>query len=170
VDEMTFWGLIERSRRQTHDRDGRAGWLAERLAVVPRSDIEDFQLQLDRLRDQVDTWQMWGAATLVFQGGCSDDSFWYFQLWLIGQGRETFERAAADPDTLADVPAVRALAGRFKREWGDDEWPGWEDLDYVAARAYGDADELFEALKRRGHPFRSSPAPADERWGPYRSG
>jgi hypothetical protein len=65
---------------------------------------------------------------------------------------------------LANVPGVRALAGRSKREWSDDEWPGWEELDYVSENAYGDADELFGALKRRGHQFRSSPAPADERW------
>jgi hypothetical protein len=118
---------------------------------------------MNRLRDRVDTWQMWGAATVILHGWCSDDGFWYFQLWLISQGRETFEQAAVDPDALADVPAVQALAGRPKREWGE-KWPGWEELDYVADDAYGDADRLFHALTRRGHRFRSSPAPADEKW------
>jgi hypothetical protein len=163
VDEAESWALIERSGRETRDRDERARWLTENLAALSPVEIEDFQVQMDRLRNRVDTWQMWGAATVILRGWCSDDGFWYFQTWLIGQGRETFERAAVDPDALTDVPAVRALAGRPRREWGE-EWPGWEELGYVAEDAHGDSDTLFDALTRRGHWFRSSPAPADEEW------
>lgn len=49
---------------------------------------------------------LWGAAYLI-NGGCSDDGFEYFRGWLMAQGRDVFERAVADPDSLADVPAVR---------------------------------------------------------------
>jgi uncharacterized protein DUF4240 len=35
----------------------------------------------------------------------SDDSFADFCDWLIGQGREVYERAIADPDSLGDEPA-----------------------------------------------------------------
>jgi hypothetical protein len=34
-------------------------------------------------------------------GGCSDDGFEYFRAWLLAQGRDTFEKALEDPDTLA---------------------------------------------------------------------
>ena len=34
----------------------------------------------------------------------SDDSFDYFCDWLISRGRDVFERALADPESLADVP------------------------------------------------------------------
>ncbi|MFI7540365.1 DUF4240 domain-containing protein [Actinoplanes sp. NPDC049599] len=163
MDTSAFWDLMERSARETGGPDERADWLTGRLATLPHTSIEDFQVLLDSLRNRVDTWRMWGAATLIFQGWCSDDSFWYFQLWLIGQGREMFERAAADPDALADAPAVRALAGRSRREWNDGEWPGWEKLDYVAGKAYGNADDLHSALRARAHLFRSSPAPEDDR-------
>ena len=50
------------------------------------------------------------AAAYQINGGCSDDGFEYFRGWLILQGREVFERAVADPDSLAEVPAVRAVA------------------------------------------------------------
>jgi hypothetical protein len=73
----------------------------------------------------------------IFGGWCSDDGFEYFRLWLIGQGRVIFERAVTMPDSLAAVPAIRRLAGRRRLEWNDDEeWPEWETLDYIAARAY----------------------------------
>lgn len=52
---------------------------------------------------------LWAAAYHL-NGGCSDDGFEYFRGWLIAQGREVFDRAVADPDTLADVPAVREAA------------------------------------------------------------
>ncbi|MFF5228038.1 DUF4240 domain-containing protein [Dactylosporangium sp. NPDC000521] len=52
---------------------------------------------------------LWAAAYLI-NGGASDDGFEYFRGWLIAQGRETFERALADPDSLAVHPAVVAAA------------------------------------------------------------
>ena len=52
---------------------------------------------------------LWAAAYLI-NGGCSDDGFEYFRGWLITQGREAFEHAVADPDSLAGVPAVQAVA------------------------------------------------------------
>jgi hypothetical protein len=37
------------------------------------------------------------------QGYVSQDGFIYFRAWLIGQGRETFEKVVADVETLADI-------------------------------------------------------------------
>ncbi|MGV9386344.1 DUF4240 domain-containing protein [Nonomuraea sp. NPDC003707] len=70
------------------------------------------------------------------QGWCSDDSFWYFQPWLIGLGHDAFEQVAASPDSLADLPQVRRLAGRPSSDWSDDEWPEWDLLNYIALKAY----------------------------------
>ena len=49
---------------------------------------------------------LWAAA-YVINAGCSDDGFGYFRGWLMFQGRETFGQAVADPDSLADLAAVR---------------------------------------------------------------
>jgi hypothetical protein len=38
----------------------------------------------------------------LVNGGCSDDLFVYFRLWLVGQGREYFERALREPERAAD--------------------------------------------------------------------
>jgi hypothetical protein len=166
VNLEEFWALVEGSGRQRPDAEARAEWLARELARRPRADIEQFQVHLDALRERADTWHLWGAAWLLCGGLCPGDAFWYFLAWLIGQGREAFETVAADPDALADLPAVRRLAGRDAEDWSEHEWPDWESLDHTAEEAYETAtdDDLITALAARGHVFRSSPSPTGERW------
>lgn len=165
MDLDGFWALIERSARQ-RNQDERADWLTGQLARLSPAEIEEFEILYYGLRDRADTWHLWGAASLICDGA-SDDGFWYFQAWLIGQGREVFEAAVAHPDSLAEVRAVRTLAGRDPDDWLEDEWPDWELLDYVASEAYEevtDGDELDDALESRGLVFRSSPEPSDPRF------
>ena len=124
------------------------------LAALTPDGIVAFQAFLDQACDRAFTWELVGAATRIFGGWCSDDSFEYFRLWLIGRGRVTFERAITMPDSLATVPAIQRLAGRRRREWNDDEeWPEWETLDYIAASAYrlvtGTDDECGEDFYER---------------------
>src|SRR5687768_8011471 len=127
-----FWSLIAESRERAEHPDARIAWLTERLAGLPAEDIVDFQVHLDRLRKRVDTWDMWAAGYLICDGLCSDDGFWYLQAWLVGLGREAFERVAVQPDALVDLPEVRRLAGRGIGDWAEEEWPELEALDYVA--------------------------------------
>jgi hypothetical protein len=111
---------------------------------------------------------MWGAASVIMQGPCSDDGFFYFQPWLVGLGHETFQRVADSPDSLADVPQIRRLAGRPGSDWSDDEWPEWELLNYVARNAYeraaGEEDGLDDALERLGLHRIGDAAPEDDPW------
>jgi hypothetical protein len=59
-------------------------------------------------------------------GGCSDDSFDYFRAWLIAQGKDVFESAIRDPETL--IPTLEKLE--------EGEYPEREDLLFVACIAY----------------------------------
>jgi hypothetical protein len=119
MDSNQFWALIEDARRQVPDPTDAAA-VAERatalLATHPRADIVATQQILwDLMADSYRT-PLWAAAYTI-NGGCSDDGFDYFRGWLITQGRTAHEQAAADPDTLADLPAVRAAAaGDFELE------------------------------------------------------
>jgi len=162
-----FWDLIHRSAPAANGQD-RAAWLTDHLAQLPVEQIIEFELHLTTQRRRVDTQLMWGAACHIMQGRCSDDSFWYFQPWLVGLGREAFDRVAAHPDALAQLPQVRRLAGRARSEWSDDEWPEWELLNYVAVNAYqnatGQDGGLDGALEARGHRRICNAAPEDEPW------
>ncbi|GGU14734.1 DUF4240 domain-containing protein [Lentzea flava] len=159
MDLNAFWALIERSAAETSDQDERLEWLA--AALAPAQAVE-FARRLDEVRRRVDTWAHWHAAHLICGGLCSDDGFFYFQAWLVGQGREVFEAVASSPDALADVPHVRFLAPHDLETWADADWPDWEGLDYVAAEAFG--GDLDSALASLGVEVLVSPEPPGEQW------
>ncbi|MFD7027199.1 DUF4240 domain-containing protein [Streptomyces sp. NPDC059917] len=116
MDEERFWQLIEeaRTRAGADARTGAdpaaqdiAGQASALLARLPPADIARAQQVLWDLLAQSYRSPLWAAAYLI-NGGCSDDGFDYFRGWLITRGRAAFERALADPDSLAGLPAVAA--------------------------------------------------------------
>lgn len=94
-----FWAHIRASYRR--DVDDHADHLAARLARLPVDEILEFGRLWLMAKATAHTWDLWGAAYLI-NGGCSDDGFDEFRNWLILQGRETFDAAVANPDSLAD--------------------------------------------------------------------
>jgi hypothetical protein len=80
---------------------------------------------------------MWCAGYLM-NGGCSDDVFEYFRLWVISQGREFYEKTKADPDSLADISVDDIM--------GQDFW--FEPFWYVALKAFENTTgkELYDYI------------------------
>ncbi|MER6999826.1 DUF4240 domain-containing protein [Streptomyces sp. NPDC000410] len=110
MDTETFWHVIDEARHQVADAtDGEAvaAHAAALLARHPRGEIVAAQQIFWDLMAASYRSPLWAAAYMI-NGGCSDDGFDYFRGWLIVQGRDVFERAVSDPDTLADHPALRA--------------------------------------------------------------
>ncbi|KAB2350214.1 DUF4240 domain-containing protein [Actinomadura rudentiformis] len=111
MDHDQFWQLIGEARAAAAEQDSDS--VAERatqlLAELPADKIVGAEQVLRDLLAESYLCDLWGAAYLI-NGGASDDGFEYFRGWLISEGREVFERAVADPDSLADVPAVRRAA------------------------------------------------------------
>jgi hypothetical protein len=163
-----FWTLIQGSSTATKSQRERTEWLTGQLARLPVPAIIEFELHLTTRRKRVDTRLMWGAAWNIMQGWCSDDSFFYFQSWLVGLGHDVFERVVSNPDSLADVPQIRRLAGRPSSDWPDNEWPEWELLNYVALNAYqrttGEEHGLDNALEAQGVRRICDAAPEDDPW------
>lgn len=181
MENMAFWDLMHRSAVECGNFRDRADWLTAQLSEMPSGEIVNFHVRMDQVRRSADTWLMWHAADLILGGRCSGDSFFYFQAWLIGLGRDVMNMAASDPDALVDVPEIRRLIGRPMRDWGDDEWPEWEALDYVATRALarstamaddaeldsdadGAEDAFDAAMAARGYQPAVNPEPAGESW------
>jgi hypothetical protein len=116
MDTEAFWALIDEARavapadsKDWADFEAVAKRAARLLAVRPREDILAFERIFGGLLSASYREPLWGAAYMI-NGGCSDDGFDYFRGWLIGQGRETYEKAVADPDALAGHPVVQAAA------------------------------------------------------------
>ncbi|MFB6577875.1 DUF4240 domain-containing protein [Streptomyces sp. NPDC056402] len=110
MDKQTFWKLIETARADAEPQEV-APRTAELLADRAATEIAASQQVLWDLLAESYRAPLWAAA-YVINGGCSDDGFDYFRGWLLTQGREVFETALADPDSLAAHPAVREAAER----------------------------------------------------------
>ncbi len=147
VDRETFWAIVERARRaagrETVTADGAgavARQLVAELSVLSPAAIVGFEQAYDEVNLEAWRWDLWAAAYLM-RGGCSDDGFDYFRGWLVAQGRAVWERAVADPDSLAeagvdpddlavDCEAVLSAAGdAYARVTGAGTDAFWEALD-----------------------------------------
>jgi len=104
----SWWDLIRAARMVVGDpTDGAAvaAALTGLLSALEPDDIAEFAQPLWTALAASYTTDLWGAAYLI-NGGCSDDGFDYFRGWLMSQGRAAYERAVAEPDSLAELPAV----------------------------------------------------------------
>jgi hypothetical protein len=126
MDEAAFWQLTSDTRAASGNDTGRQSeLLEERLSQLPAQQIVDFGRIRHQLDQQAYSWEIWGAA-YVIEDGCSDDCFRDFRAYLISLGREPYEAALRDPDSLA--PVVQ-----------DAEEGDWENADNVAPDAYESA-------------------------------
>src|SRR5215217_2064689 len=100
MDWKPFWKIIEESYRP--DAIDHFEALMDRLGQLKWFEVVEFQARFDEAVAEANNLDLWGAAYLI-NGGCSDDGFRDFRVWLIGRGRVAYERALRNPDTLADV-------------------------------------------------------------------
>ncbi|MFG2607890.1 DUF4240 domain-containing protein [Streptomyces sp. NPDC048514] len=145
MDETEFWELIDATRAVAEgDPEEQADALVERLLRLDPELVVDFARHFEARYNRAYRWDLWGAAWVLLDG-CSDDAFDFFRCWLIGQGREVFEGALHDPDSLA------GLLEDFDEEIDGDG----EELGYAA-------DEAYEQLTGSVAPdLGISPAPAE---------
>jgi hypothetical protein len=103
MDQELFWDIIDKACRsdpRTVDKWDRR--LQTALEKLEQAEIIAWNHIFDRLAARAYTVDLWGAAYLI-NGGASDDGFYYFRCWLIGMGRDVYEAAVANPDSLADA-------------------------------------------------------------------
>jgi predicted DNA-binding WGR domain protein len=137
-----FWNLIERTKRKAfRDVEEQAEALIEILSERPPEDIIEFYRIFEYFHALSYRSDLWGAAYII-QGGCSDDMFDYFRAWLIAQGKDVFENALENPETLTRVISVEEaeeidaecmlyVAGEaYERKTGTD-WEKFLDLSGV---------------------------------------
>src|SRR5271169_5861141 len=79
-----------------------SAWLRkQKQGLLRKDDAREFAVLFDSMMDRAYSYGLWGAA-YVIHGGCGDDAFTDFRASLISRGKEAFERAIRDPDSLAD--------------------------------------------------------------------
>ena len=103
MDETEFWELVDGTREAAEgDPEEQADLLVDRLLQLDPELVLDFARHFEARYNRAYTWDLWGAAWILLDGA-SDDAFDFFRCWLIGQGREVYEGAVHDPDSLADL-------------------------------------------------------------------
>jgi hypothetical protein len=127
VDTERFWAIVDEARGQVNewsvDLDQQwAHALYTQLVTLPPDDILEFDRRLATARRSAESPEMAAATLLVVRprGVTLNPVFFVFEMkfeafatCLVMLGREVFERACADPDSLADHPLIRAVGARL---------------------------------------------------------
>ena len=123
MEQNEFWAIIERSL-SAGDVEGQVELLLNELRKLSLDEIVSFDFIFRQMHEDAYKWDLWAAAYTI-QGGCSDDGFIDFRAWLVTRGKEVFEKALQNSDSLAEL-------GREKLEESEEA----EDFFYITAEAY----------------------------------
>jgi hypothetical protein len=138
-----FWSIVEKVHRDSlGDMDRKCELLDAVLRGLPLDEVVSFHAHFDECDVRAYSWELWAAAYII-GGGCSDDAFSDFRATLISMGRETFERALAAPEALADMDY-------------DSEVAFYEGYQYVPTTVEAELGAGREFP--RAHPFPAEPS------------
>jgi hypothetical protein len=102
MDDAAFWTIISHVHAMSDgDMDRKCARLTQQLSGLPKEDALDFARLFDEKMNRAYDWSLWGAAYII-NGGCSDDTFSDFRSSLISRGREAYEQALSNPESLTD--------------------------------------------------------------------
>ena len=118
------------------------------LRQLPLEEVRSFHAHFYECQDRAYTEELWAAAYMI-RGGCSDDKFSDFRSTLISMGRQVFERALADPQSLADMDYDARMAY-------------YEGYQYVPTKVERDLNGGLDFPRSRPHPDAPSGAIWDE--------
>lgn len=135
MEEDFFWNLIERSIENSPDQENQAKFLHTELKQLTPAEIIGFRLRTDKLLYDTYSSEMWCAA-YIMNGGCSDDCFEYFRLWVISRGKKTYYKAKENPDSLISEVDTTLDYYEFEPFWyipleAFKQKTGYELYDYI---------------------------------------
>jgi hypothetical protein len=130
LPEARFWSIVDAARTRAKKQSAWASSLAKELKELTPEDIAAFDAAFAERMRRAHDYSLWGAAYLL-DDGSSDDGFLGFRAWLIFQGRDVFEAALKDPETLA----------RFA---GHGDFDAEEVLGVAAKRFEAKSDDAFD--------------------------
>jgi hypothetical protein len=102
LDEDRYWTLIQEAQDNTEDLDEMEEYLVEEIEKLTPKEMIGFYLRTHYFLYKAYTSKLWCAGYII-NGGCSDDGFEYFRLWLVSAGKDIYYSAVVNPDSLADV-------------------------------------------------------------------
>lgn len=139
MDDAYFWALLETAKTKGEYADEQLEWLTNDLSKRSVKEIIMFDYLFKQHYYKSYTSDLWAAAYIVM-GGSSDSLFEEFRAWLLYQGRDIYEAALQDPQSLLPylelleqqelVPLLEELL--FVASLAYEEKTGLDDDDYYA--------------------------------------
>ena len=140
-DEM--WALFDTAKTKGKDIEEQMEWLVTALSRKSAADIIRFEDVFSHALNRSYTSHLWAAAYVVL-GGCSDDAFDDFRAWLLYQGKDVYEAAIKQPETI--IPILEQVEKQG-------EMPMLEDLLLLSVYAFeektGLEDDHFYRLQEQ---------------------
>jgi hypothetical protein len=103
MDDKRFWAMIDWANEQSRGDMEKKYWcLHVQILQLSPTDATAFSEIYDRHYDRSYSWPMSDACDILV-GGAGPDGFDDFRAALLSMGRQVFERAIDDPDSLAEV-------------------------------------------------------------------
>lgn len=99
LDETVFWDIVHSSIKNTKNQDAQERFLVNEIAKLTPKQMIGFRLRTDKLLYDTYNSEMW-CAGYIMNGGCSDDGFEYFRNWIISLGKEKYQKAKENTDSL----------------------------------------------------------------------
>ncbi len=138
-----FWRLVDQVKGTKEPETA----IAKLLRKLTPKELVSYQEHFDTLAREAYRWDLWGAA-YILGGGCSDDGFIDFRYGLIAKGKEVYESAIKDPDSLADLTIRGEIANEL--------------FGYAAEELYEELTDQDEMP--RLPPPKKRPKPLGEEW------
>ncbi len=113
MDEAKFWSLIDQARAASAtsaDPEDLLDALADVIEDLEDEEIAAFHQIMQAQYWKAYTYDLAGAMYIIRDGKSDEDDFRGFRGWLISQGKDFFETAVADADSLGDADVIPALA------------------------------------------------------------
>jgi hypothetical protein len=135
MNPQKFWKLIEKAKNESNGNfNSQVDYIVEKLSEASITNILKFNRLFGEYYSKIDSSAICAAAYMI-ENGISDDRYDYFRAWLIGQGKQIYEVALANPDDLADIEVIiqaREFSGEllmYAASYAYEEKTGEEDFD-----------------------------------------
>jgi hypothetical protein len=140
-----FWDIIKQAKLKAvgKSQSDHAQALIDEVAKLSIDEIVEYYLIHRQMMVRAYDPLLWAAAGIMAGGlGCGNDGFADFRSWLIAQGKEVYEAALAEPETLVDTIEIGIDAQA-------------ECFTFIAIHAYdkktGSKDDFYDLIPDTAH-------------------
>ena len=114
LTQKRFWRLVDATAIDL-DINAQAASLRKLLGTLKKQELSGFIHNERMFFDRAFQCNLWDFAVVIF-GGCNEEKFHNFRIWLVFRGKQLFKDSLKNPEIL--VPELRKYTGVGRGEIG----------------------------------------------------